>query len=341
VSAPPPAGGATAGGATAGAFRLAGRVAVVTGASSGIGWAVALRLVAEGARVTAVGRDKKRLDALAAAAATAAQSETTCSPTTQNPATHSPTAQNPIAQNPATQSPPTQIPTRQSPVTQSPTTQSPTTQDLATQDPARQSSARQSSGTRRVADGPGELHLAQVDLTDDDARRALVAGLGAGPRVDVLVHSAGGYANGPHAEAPLGDLDWLYEANVRAPYALTQELLPALRAGGGDIVVINSSQGLRAGASLGQFAATQQAMKAITDSLRQEINAAGVRVCGIHPGRTATPRQEALFAQEGRPYQPELLLAADDVAEVVAGVLALPRNAEITEVHLRPAAKSY
>jgi NADP-dependent 3-hydroxy acid dehydrogenase YdfG len=248
----------------AAAFWLAGRVAVVTGASSGIGRAVALRLVAGGARVTAIGRDKTRLDALPAAAA-----------------------------------------------------------------------------ALTPAGCPGLLLAAQVDLTDDDARAALVGGLLAGPRVDLLVHSAGGYTNGPHAEAPLDDLDRMYAANVRAPYALTQELLPALRAGGGDIVVINSSQGLRAGPNLGQFAATQQAMKAITDSLRQEVNADGVRVCGIHPGRTATPRQEALFAQEGRAYRPELLLAAEDVAEVVAGVLALPANAEITEVHLRPAKKSY
>ncbi|WP_049807095.1 SDR family NAD(P)-dependent oxidoreductase [Pseudofrankia inefficax] len=247
-----------------GEFRLAGRVAVVTGASSGIGRAVALRLVAEGARVTAVGRDKSRLDALPAAAAEVAP-----------------------------------------------------------------------------AGCPGSLRQAQADLTDDDARGALVAGLLAGPRVDILVHSAGGYTNGPHADAPLDDLDWLYAANVRAPYALTQELLPALRAGGGDVIVINSSQGLHAGPNLGQFAATQHAMRAVTDSLRQEINADGIRVCGVHPGRTATPRQEALFAQEGRSYRPDLLLAAEDVAEVVAGVLTLPANAEITEVHLRPAKKSY
>ncbi|OHV37816.1 MULTISPECIES: SDR family oxidoreductase [Pseudofrankia] len=244
--------------------RLAGRVAVVTGASSGVGRAIALRLVAEGAAVTAVGRDKTRLDALPGAAARATR-----------------------------------------------------------------------------AGMAGQLSPAQVDLTDDEARSALVAGLLAGPRVDLLVHSAGGYASGPHADAEIADLDALYAANVRAPYALTQELLPALRAGGGDVVVVNSSQGVRAGANTGQFAATQHAMRAITDSLRQEVNADGIRVCGIHLGRTATPRQEAIFAKEGRPYAPELLVQPQDVAEVVAGVLSLPPGAEVTELHLRPAKKSY
>lgn len=46
---------------------LATRNAVVTGASSGIGRAIALRLAAEGACVTAVGRDPRRLATLAGA----------------------------------------------------------------------------------------------------------------------------------------------------------------------------------------------------------------------------------------------------------------------------------
>ena len=45
--------------------RLTGRVAVVTGASSGIGRAVALQLVGEGATVIAIGRDETRLAGLA------------------------------------------------------------------------------------------------------------------------------------------------------------------------------------------------------------------------------------------------------------------------------------
>src|SRR5262245_40703149 len=44
--------------------RFAGRVSVVTGASSGIGRAIALRLVDEGATVIAIGRDETRLAAV-------------------------------------------------------------------------------------------------------------------------------------------------------------------------------------------------------------------------------------------------------------------------------------
>jgi NADP-dependent 3-hydroxy acid dehydrogenase YdfG len=46
-----------------------------------------------------------------------------------------------------------------------------------------------------------------------------------------------------------------------------------------DIVVVISTQGIRASRDVGQFAATQHSMRAITDSLRQEVNADGIRVC--------------------------------------------------------------
>ncbi|RIL07867.1 MAG: short-chain dehydrogenase [Proteobacteria bacterium] len=48
------------------AFRLDGRVAVVTGASAGIGEALALGLAAAGARVVVCARRREKLDALAA-----------------------------------------------------------------------------------------------------------------------------------------------------------------------------------------------------------------------------------------------------------------------------------
>jgi NADP-dependent 3-hydroxy acid dehydrogenase YdfG len=125
------------------------------------------------------------------------------------------------------------------------------------------------------------------------------------------------------------------------PFALTQALLPLLRMRQGQIVFVNSSQGIQAKGTTGLFAATQHALKAIADSLRQEVNADGVRVLSIYPGRTATPRMQALYEVEGRPYRPELLLQAEDIAQVVLDTLQLPRTAEITNIEIRPHIKSY
>ena len=79
----------------------------------------------------------------------------------------------------------------------------------------------------------------------------------------------------------------------------------------------------------------------MADSLREEVNAAGVRVLSVFPGRTATPTIERLFESEGRPFDPGVLLQPDDVASAVIGALSLPRTAEVTNLSIRPLAKSY
>jgi NADP-dependent 3-hydroxy acid dehydrogenase YdfG len=159
--------------------------------------------------------------------------------------------------------------------------------------------------------------------------------------LDILVHCAGIHSTGTLESTPVRELDSLYQTNLRMPFALTQALLPLLRMRQGQIVFVNSSQGIQAKGTTGLFAATQHALKAIADSLRQEVNADGVRVLSIYPGRTATPRMQALYEVEGRPYRPELLLQAEDIAQVVLDTLQLPRTAEITNIEIRPHIKSY
>ena len=159
--------------------------------------------------------------------------------------------------------------------------------------------------------------------------------------LDVVVHCAGAFTTGKIEATSVGQLDALYRANLRLPFALTQALLPLLKLRPGQIVFINSSQGLAARAATGPFAATQHALKALADSLRQEVNADGIRVLSVYPGRTATPRMKSLYETEGREYQPELLLQAEDIAQVVMASLQMPRTAEITNVEIRPLIKSY
>jgi NADP-dependent 3-hydroxy acid dehydrogenase YdfG len=180
------------------------------------------------------------------------------------------------------------------------------------------------------------------DLTVDSAVEDLARRLEAEFKpLDVLVHCAGAYTTGKIEETAVRQLDAMFQANVRLPFALTQALLPLLKLRPGQIVFINSSQGLAARSSTGPYAATQHALKALADSLRQEVNADGIRVLSVYLGRTATPRMQALYEAEGREYQPELLLQGEDIAQTVMASLQMPRTAEITNVEIRPLIKSY
>jgi NADP-dependent 3-hydroxy acid dehydrogenase YdfG len=239
---------------------LAGRVAVVAGATSDVGRAVCLRLAGAGARLCLLGRDRDSLDLVA----------------------------------------------------------------------------------KRVRDVTEAVGAYRVDLSDDADLATLGERLRRDvDRLDVLVHSAGVFEMAPHAEAAVGDLDRQYRVNVRGPYRLTQVLLPQLRAQQGQIVFMNSTVGLEARASVGQYASTQHALRAVADALRAEVNPDGVRVLTLYLGRTATARQARIFEREGRRYAPELLMQPDDVAHMVVAALTLPRTAEVTEIRMRPLVKSY
>jgi NADP-dependent 3-hydroxy acid dehydrogenase YdfG len=236
---------------------LSGQVAVVTGASSGIGRATALGLAAEGATLFLVGRRPEALDSVAKSAGAEAQTRTHCA-------------------------------------------------DLAQDQDVKKLASR---------------------IRDDFGR------------VDMLVHSAGVISLGEVESAPVEDLDRQYQVNVRTPYLLTQMLLPLLRSHHGQVVFINSSAAINPGAGVSQYAATKAALKALADSLRDEVNADGIRVLSVFPGRTATPMQQALYERLDRMYRPERLLQPEDVAAAVVSALCMPRSAEVTEINVRPLAK--
>jgi NADP-dependent 3-hydroxy acid dehydrogenase YdfG len=197
-------------------------------------------------------------------------------------------------------------------------------------------SGRDEAKLSLVARGRGsDIDIAAADLTTvsgRDAVRAMVAQRG---RLDVLVLGSGIYERSAEADALRRQL----VANVEAPYQLLQAVLPYLVASKGQVIFINSTQGLSASPGVGQFAATQHAMRAIAGSLRGD--ALGVRVTSLFLGRTATARQEAIFAMEKRPYTPELLIQPADVANMVTSLRMLPRTCEVMEITMRPSVKSY
>jgi NADP-dependent 3-hydroxy acid dehydrogenase YdfG len=182
----------------------------------------------------------------------------------------------------------------------------------------------------------------QADLGLESDIATLVANLKQDVKgIDILVHSAGVIQLSSFECASADQLDWHYKVNVRAPFLLTQGLLPMIKARQGQIVFVNSTAGLRAGANASQYASTKHALKAVADSLREEVNAAGVRVMSLFLGRTASPMQAGVHEMEHRKYSPELLMQPEDVAAVVINAVTLPRTAEVTEVSMRSCVKSY
>jgi len=186
----------------------------------------------------------------------------------------------------------------------------------------------------------GRAQAWPADLTrDDDVDRladALAMRVG---RVDVLVHSAGTVHLGPFGSTPIDELDRQYRLNLRAPYLLTQRLLPLLTAAKGQVVFVNSQAGLTAGPNVSQYAVTKFGLRGLADSLRAEVNPSGIRVLSVYPGRTATPMQAAVHEMEGRAYDPSRFAQPEDVAAMIVSALRLARSSEVTDLAMRPMRK--
>lgn len=183
---------------------------------------------------------------------------------------------------------------------------------------------------------PEAVQVMPVDLTAEGAAPAL-AGWLAGEPLHALVHAAGIISLGALSDVDAEDVDRQWQVNVMAPLRLTQCLIPALRAGHGQVVLINSGAGRRANPNWGGYAASKFALRAIADAWRAEESAHGVRFTTVFPGRTDTPMQRAVFAAEGRAYDPRTLVPVAAVAASLVHILDTAPPALITDLDIRPA----
>lgn len=155
-------------------------------------------------------------------------------------------------------------------------------------------------------------------------------------RLDSLQHIAGIVELGGVGELSARVWNRTLAANLVAPVELTRLLLPQLRLARGHVLFVNSGAGLRANPQWSAYAASKHGLKALADALRAEESENGVRVTSVYPGRTATPMQEKVHRQEGKEYDPGRWITADAVATTLLTALDLPRDAEVTDLTVRP-----
>jgi NADP-dependent 3-hydroxy acid dehydrogenase YdfG len=193
----------------------------------------------------------------------------------------------------------------------------------------------------RVAQFAERFPGARILVADLSDPRGLASALGAQElpdRLDSLLHVAGVVELGRIADTPVEAWQQQLDVNAVAPAEVTRILLPALRAGRGHVVFVNSGAGLRVHPEWGSYAASKFAVRAIADALREEERSSGVRVTTVYPGRTATPMQEKVHLQEGADYDASRWMQPSSVVTTILTALDLPRDAEITELMVRPGA---
>jgi NAD(P)-dependent dehydrogenase (short-subunit alcohol dehydrogenase family) len=129
------------------------------------------------------------------------------------------------------------------------------------------------------------------------------------PALHGLVNNAGTAFPAPLEFLPIDEFRAQLEVNLVAQLAVTQAVLPYLKAARGTIVNVSSVGGRIASPMLGAYNASKFALEAVSDVLRLEMIPYGVRVAAIQPGaspteiwRTSTERSTGAARADLGPY---------------------------------------
>lgn len=174
-----------------------------------------------------------------------------------------------------------------------------------------------------------QADFARVEPVRELARQA-VAFLGG---LDVLVNNAGITMNRPIEKTTVEQFDLLYAVNMRAPYFLSQALVPELEKSGGVIVNITSIHAYEGYVEHSVYAGTRGAMVSFTRQLAIELAPRGVRVVAIAPGSI---RVENNYKMVEGPI--------DDLAEgrgIPAGFIGRPADVAAAAIFLASSGARY
>ena len=172
--------------------------------------------------------------------------------------------------------------------------------------------------------GDDVAEVLAIDVNADEAPAAVVsAAMSRWGRIDTLVNNAGTYRHGEVVDMPMLDFDETFLVNVRAPYALTREAVPALKPGS-SIVFVGSNLTRVGKPGAAAYSASKAAVESLTKTLAVELGSAGVRVNAVSPGLTRTDMTTSSFGDSDR-YRTALAQSPtgylgdpQDIAHVIA-----------------------
>jgi 3-oxoacyl-[acyl-carrier protein] reductase len=149
--------------------------------------------------------------------------------------------------------------------------------------------------------------------------------------LDLLILNAGFAAAAQLEDTTISEWDRTFAVNVRAPFLLSRDLLPLLRAATGRIIVIGSVVSEQAYFGQGAYTASKHALSGLTKVLAKELHEEGILVQIINPGGVDTE----MFHRLRPEVSPETRISPDDVADAVVTLLDQNPSAVTDAISLR------
>jgi NADP-dependent 3-hydroxy acid dehydrogenase YdfG len=206
--------------------------------------------------------------------------------------------------------------------------------------------ARRSDRLQELAEEVGATALA-LDVTDPasvEAFRAAVADRHG--RADLLVNNAG-LAAGLDPVADGDERDWqaMLDTNVLGLLRVTRAFLPLLRAAPhAHVVNLGSIAGFEVYPGGAGYTASKHAVRAITGTLRLELNGEPIRVTEVAPGMVETEFSLVRFHGDAERadevYAGVQPLTADDIADCIVWAVTRPPHVDVDLIVVRPVAQA-
>jgi 3-oxoacyl-[acyl-carrier protein] reductase len=167
-------------------------------------------------------------------------------------------------------------------------------------------------------------HCVAGDVTEaDHIKVAVEKAVAFGGGIDIVVNNAGwSYANRPLLDVSEAEFDRVFAVNVKSIFHMTNAVVPLMRkAGGGAIINVGSTGGIRPRPGLAWYNASKAAVNLVSRALALELAADKIRVNAIAPVIGATGLLETFM---GVPDTPEN--RAKFIATIPMGRMSSPRD---------------
>ncbi len=152
-------------------------------------------------------------------------------------------------------------------------------------------------------------------------------------RIDAIVNNAGVRYAGNIDEFDTIELDETLDINLRGVYLCCKYAAQVMKnQRKGHIINISSVASRLGRAERSAYAASKFGVMGLSEAITEELKPFNVKVSTICPGAVDTTMQYKIKSKTERAK----MLKAEEVADLVAYILCLGDNANITEVHIRP-----
>jgi short-subunit dehydrogenase len=145
--------------------------------------------------------------------------------------------------------------------------------------------------------------------------------------IDVWINNAGVGLYARFERAPLEEYRQVIETNLFGPiYGARAALKEFRRSNSGILINVSSQLAFGGSAYSSAYAISKYGLRALSDTLRQELIDTGIRVCTVYPASTDTPFFQHAANYTGREVQPlGSVSEARDVAKAIVRLVRRPK----------------